>query len=103
MPSDERVGVVEADAGPQVGAAGGDARRVLEAAGRQPHQLAALARVRGRKLDERRRGDVRNVADDRHGLVVRLGIDRDDARAERRRPARASREKASGIGVVPWA
>ncbi len=66
----ERLGVVQADAGPQVRAARGDARGVLESAGREPHELSALAGVRRREVDERRRRDVRDVAHDRDRLVV---------------------------------
>ena len=56
--------------------------------------------VRRREVDQRGRGDVRDVADDGDRLVVRLGVDRDDARAERRDERVIA---AIGIRIGVWA
>ena len=55
----------------------GDAGHVAEAAGREAQQRRVLLGAFARQTHQRRRREVRHVADDRHHLVVTVGRQRD--------------------------
>jgi hypothetical protein len=75
----QRVAVGQEDLGPHVRIAGGDPRRVPESARRQLERGRLDA---ARPVDQGARHQVRQVADRRHGPVVRLGIERGHPRAQ---------------------
>ena len=62
--------------------AAGDAGHVAEAAGGQAQQRGVLLGAVGGQAHQRRRGEVRHVADDGDELVVAVGRQRDDLGAE---------------------
>ena len=80
----DRVGVVEVDVDPDARVRAGDARHVAQrAAGVRERLVAVDARGAGLVRDDVRE-HVRHVARHRDEAVVRVGVDRDRRRAERR-------------------
>ena len=62
---EHRVAIRREDVEPDRGMTRGDPRHVAKAAGREPEQRAVLGFVRGRDVHQRRRRELRNVADER--------------------------------------
>ena len=81
----DRVAVLGADVEPDVGMPAGDAGHVAEAARGEAQQRGVLLGAVGGQPHQRRRGQVRNVADHRDDLVVALRREGDDIGTERRR------------------
>ena len=80
----ERLAVVEEDVDPDARVRAGDARHVAQRAARRGERLVALDAGAAGLVDEHVRERVRQVARERDEPVVRLGVDRDGHRAERR-------------------